>query len=159
MKQEFSRRWREALATVLARNGKSAGYWSAPLTVRMSDNAGDLLYKILGEQSSGWLQDGEKHLLNGCQCTMTIANAGGGKTYRRFHLCQRHAEWLFRVPGDVRIANDKPAIKMRQLKQEKSRKHQKKCGPGDALCEDSLFGWHDGVYVQSGGLPGLGKRK
>lgn len=141
----------------LKRHGKAAGYWSAPFTIRMSDFAGDLLYTVLEKGAGSWVQDDDRFLLKGCKCTMTIGNAGGGATYRRFYLCPAHASSLFILPAQAKIPLEKPVVEIRPQKAIPDIKHHKGKSTTHVNPDESMFGWHDGVYVVSAGLPGLGK--
>ena len=116
---------REKLDFVLRRRHKAAGYWSAPVTIRMSDEAGDLLYRILEIDGGGWVQDDDRFLLKGCKCTMTIANAGGGAIYRRFYLCPAHASALFVLPAQASIPTEKPEVRVRPQKAKPADIHHK----------------------------------
>lgn len=150
---------RRVLAAILARDGKRAAYWDAPFTIRMSDNAGVLLYKILDMEKGGWVQVVDRYLLKDCKCTMVKGKAGAGLLYRRFYLCQAHAADIFEFPGRVKFATGKPAVKLKKLNPlpiEKQHKYSKK---KHSTPDDTLIGWHEGVKVVSGGLPGLGKHR
>ena len=150
---------RAQLFLVLSRLKKKAAYWTAPLTVRMNDKAGTLLYEILEKENGNWVRDKERYRLNGCNCTMTEASAGGSTTYLRFYLCRAHAKELFQVPNSAKIESERPAVKMHTPKAPTAHDHKGHRGgmvrnndPGE-----TMFGWHDGVNVISGGLIELGK--
>ena len=52
---------REQLFLLLFRLKKKAGYWIAPMTMRMNEKAGSLLYEILGKENDRWVEDKKWH--------------------------------------------------------------------------------------------------
>jgi hypothetical protein len=152
---------RGQLFLILSRLKKKAAFWTAPMTIRMNEKAGALLYDILGKENGDWALDKERHRLKGCSCTMSEGRAGGSVTYRRFYLCREHAKDLFQMPSPAKIDSERPAVKMHTSKGSITKDH-KGHRDGAARNDDpseSIFGWHDGAYLTSGGIPGLGKRK
>ena len=148
------------LGAILNRDGKNAAYWDAPLIIRMSDCSGSLLYEILSTENGGWVQDKDRFLSNGCSCTMSQGQAGGGGTYRRFYLCLSHDRVLFKMPSQAMISARKPAVQA--LKQKEMPKQKRNKGRKVHHFEPEeypLIGWHEGVRVVPGGLPGLGKHR
>ena len=83
---------REALTAILSRDTKSAEYLYYPFSIRMTDQAGDLLYEILGKQNGGWVRINFTFRLNGCKCMTRRVNND-----RYFYPCHLHVFEIYEL--------------------------------------------------------------
>jgi|WetSurMetagenome_2_1015567.scaffolds.fasta_scaffold923764_1 hypothetical protein len=86
MCQDTIKHLKETLIAILIQETKSAEYLNFLTSIRMTDHAGDLLYKILGKQYGGWVRVNFTFRLNECKCITRQVN-----NYRYFYPCPLHA--------------------------------------------------------------------
>ena len=121
---------RKALLAILIRDGKKAAYWMTHVTIRMTDEVGDLLYEILKKENGGWVQGKNTISLKGCSCMMAKVKEGGFAPYRVFQPCPSHVCEIVELLEQAMINTVRPSVKLPKMKKDeivqlpKMKKHE-----------------------------------